>query len=179
MKYLRLTLIIVLCLTSGGCSNQLAERILFDFESDYELDRFGWSCYTLFSLSDEHVTHGTKSLRLELFPSDYPGLTPIDIPRDWTGHKAFCFDVYSAQDSDILLTIRIDDRKDNPDFPERYNHKLNLNPGPNAVCLTCDSLVTSGTQRKMNLRNISQIVMYMIKPEQKVVLFFDYFRLVR
>jgi hypothetical protein len=67
---------IVIC-TITACSDQRPkELILFDFETDAELDRMHWKCFTMFTLSGEHVTHGAKSLRMELYPSSWPGLTP-------------------------------------------------------------------------------------------------------
>ena len=122
--------------------------MLFDFETDAELDRFAWRCHTMFSLSHEHVTHGMKSLRFELLPTNNPGMAPVDILKDWSGYKAFCFDVYSVEDNDIFLEIRIDDRDDAPDYSERYNGKFLIKTGANTVCLPCDSLVTSGTKEK-------------------------------
>ena len=74
-KLLVVILLMFVWLSAGHCTKPESEKILFDFESDSELDRFHWQCHTLFSLSDEHATHGKKSLKLELFPSDYPGLS--------------------------------------------------------------------------------------------------------
>ena len=82
--------LIPLVCCSGG---KQAEYILFDFESEAELDRLYWSCHTLMSVSDEHVAHGQKALKLELFPSDYPGFIPKLGINDWSGYKAFCFDI--------------------------------------------------------------------------------------
>jgi hypothetical protein len=172
-------MIIMLCLAVGGCAKKPAETLLFDFETDAELDRFAWRCHTLFSLSDAHATHGEKSLRLEFFPTQNTGMSPVNILKNWMGYKALCFDVYSVQDNDIFLEIRIDDRDDAPDYSERYNGKFLVKTGANTVCLPCDSLVTSGTKRKMSLKNISLIDLFMTKPDKKIILYFDYFRLVR
>ena len=174
-----LFLVIVCCLLTGGCAKKPAETLLFDFETDAELDRFAWRCHTLFSLSDEYVTHGMKSLRFELFPTDNPGMAPVDFPKNWRGYKAFCFDVYSVHDHDFFLEILITDRDDGTDYSERYNDKLLIRTGANTVCLPCDSLVTSGTKRRMSLKNIFLIDLFMTKPDKKIILYFDYFRLVR
>jgi hypothetical protein len=179
MRYFSIAMVVIICLAIGGCTKPPAETILFDFETDEELDRFAWRCHTMFSLSHEHAIHGMKSLRFELFPTDNPGMAPVDFPKDWRGYKNFCFDVYSVQDDDIFLEIRIDDRDDAPDYSERYNDKLLIRTGANTVCLPCDSLVTSGTKRKMSLKNIFLIDLFMTKPDKKIILYFDYFRLVR
>ena len=179
MKYFSIAMVVIICLAIGGCTKPPAETMLFDFETDDELDRFAWRCHVLFSLSGDHVTNGKKSLRLELFPSEYPGLVPMDVPKNWSSYRAFCLDIYNPQHHDIPMTVRIDDRENNPDYPDRYNHKLNLMPGKNSVCLPCDSLITSGTKRKMSLKNIFLIDLFMTKPDKKIILYFDYFRLVR
>ena len=151
--------------------------MLFDFESDAELDRFHWRCHTLFSLSNEHATNGKKSLRLELYPSDYPGLVPMIEKRDWGGYKALCFDIFNPEEKELRLSVRIDDRKDYPNYNDRYNKGFILKPGLNRMRIPLDTLVASGTGRKLNLRNICRLLIFMIRPQRRVVLFVDYLRL--
>jgi hypothetical protein len=153
------------------------EKILFDFESDSELDRFHWKCHTLFSLSDEHATEGRKSLKMELFPSDYPGLTPKLTINDWRAYRTFSFSVYNNQQKEIPLTVRIDDSKDHPDYPDRYNKTFNLVPGANTIVIPLNTLETSGTKRKLNLKSIYRSIIFIPGPHAKVVLYLDYLRL--
>ena len=160
---------------SGGAKG---EQVLFDFESDAELDRIHWKCHTLFSLSGEHVSHGGRSLKLELYPSDYPGLTPMLEENDWRGYKALSFDVYNPEGKEIRLTVRIDDLEDYPDYGDRYTSSFRLQQGMNQVSIALDSLVTSGTDRKLDLGNIYRVLVFVVRPERKVVLYFDYIRLV-
>ena len=154
-----------------------AERVLFDFESDSELDRFHWRCHTLFSLSDEHVTHGARSLRLELYPSDYPGLKPMLEENDWRGYKALCFDIYNPDEKELRISVRIDDREDYPNYDDRYNRTFILRPGMNRMRISLDTLVTSGTRRKLDLSKIYRVVIFVARPERRVVLYVDYLRL--
>jgi hypothetical protein len=161
------------------CTESEHEKILFNFELESELDRFHWKCHTLFSLSNEHATEGTKSLRLEFFPSDYPGLEPRLRTNDWHSYNAFSFDVYNTQNTDVPLAVRIDDSEDDPDYPDRYNETFYLRPGANTVLVPLDTLITSGTNRKLDLKMICKIAVFMVKPAEKVVLYFDYIRLTR
>ncbi|MFQ6032509.1 MAG: hypothetical protein ACE5K2_06265, partial [Candidatus Zixiibacteriota bacterium] len=133
---------------------------------------------TLFSLSDEQATHGEKSLRLELYPSDYPGLTPMIEKRDWSRYDALRFDIYNPQYEAVTLTVRIDDRKDYPNYADRYNKRFILKPGINHVRIPLDTFVTSGTDRKLDLKNIYRVLIFMARPERRVVLYVDYIRLV-
>jgi len=176
----RWILIIAWYLVSMACQEgQTGERVLFDFESDAEFDRFHWKCHTLFSLSDEHVTHGKKSLRVELYPSDYPGLTPTLGENDWRDYKVLSFDIFNPEEGALTITVRIDDRKDYPNYEDRYNKGFILEPGMNHMSIPLDSLVTSGKDRKLNLKKIYRILIFMTRPEKRVVLYMDYIRLVR
>ncbi|MFZ3137755.1 MAG: hypothetical protein WA126_10245 [Thermodesulfovibrionales bacterium] len=166
-----------------NCSDQKArEQILFDFESPSELDQLEWECHTMYSLSDEHRTHGLKSLKLELYPSDgedYLGLTPIITKNNWSGFKYFCFDIYNPGVRQEQISLRIDDKKDYPDYNDRYNQSINLKSGQNNICIPLNEMATSATNRKINLQNIYKVLLFMSNPEKKVVLYMDYVRLVR
>jgi len=176
---LRYTLIVGHLLILMGCvQGPSGERVLFDFESDAELDRFHWRCHTLFSLSREHISHGEQSLRLELYPSDYPGLTPMIEQRDWSRYKALYFDIHNPAEKARSLSVRIDDRKDYPNHEDRYNKVFTLKPGMNRISIPLDSLVTSGTGRNLDLRRIHRVFIFMAHLEKRVVLYVDYIRLV-
>ena len=161
-----------------GCHNNAQKNlVLFDFESDSELDHLHWKCHTLLSLSDERPTHGVKSLRLELYPSAYPGLTPVLKNHDWRGYKSLCFDIYNPERKNLKITVRIDDKED-PDYADRFNHGFTLISGLNRINIPLNDLITSGTNRKLDLNNIQGLVIFMVSPTEKVVLFVDYIRLI-
>jgi hypothetical protein len=160
------------------CSGDVPGNVvLFDFESDAELNQLYWKCYTLFSLSNEHVTHGTRSLRMELYPSNYPGLTPKLEVNDWRKFKAIYFDVYSPEKEEIMINVRIDDQKENPDYADRYNKQFILKPGQNQIRIPLGSLITSGTHRQLNLETIYKFIIFMGHPQKKHVLNVDFIRL--
>ena len=77
------------------------------------------------------------------------------------------------------MTVRIDDSKDYPDYADRYNKTFYLQPGANTISIPIDMLITSGTKRKLNLKMIYRVLIFMAKPNEKVVLYFDYMRLTR
>jgi hypothetical protein len=89
----------------GSCQKEVPrEKVLFDFEEEADLDRIHWKCHTLFSLSEEHATHGSRCLRMELYPSPYPGVTPILKDHDWSRFRAFAFGVYNPEENENKLT---------------------------------------------------------------------------
>jgi hypothetical protein len=170
-------LIAGLFLALVACQKTGKEHVIFDFESDQELDFFQWKCHSLFNISSEHVTHGHHSLRLELYPSEYPGLSPQLKKQDWRGFHTLAFDVFNTQDQEVNLEVRIDDRNDNPEYAERYNQIFRLLVGPNSIKIPISSLKTSGTHRPLNLKTIRSLSFFRNSPSQKEVLFFDYCRL--
>jgi hypothetical protein len=155
------------------------EFVLLDFESESVLDEFHWKCHTLFSLSDLYAVQGKKSLKLELFPSSYPGLSPKLKHYDWRGYQNFCFNVYNPLSEPVNLVLRIDDRKDALEYNDRYNKTFILKPGANKLKIPLESLKTSGTERPLELKNIYRFLIFMSHPDKKYILYLDYFRLVR
>lgn len=155
------------------------ELLLYDFESESVIDGFHWKCHTLFSLSDMYAIHGKKSLKLELFPSAYPGLSPALKHHDWRGYQAFYFEVYNPAPEPVKLILRIDDKKQSLEYSDRYNKSFSIMPGSNALKIPFESLITSGgTQRPLELKNIYRFLIFMSHPVKKYVLYLDYFRLV-
>ncbi len=173
-----MVLLLVFILVFAGCEkNQNKELVLYDFESESVFDDIHWKCHTLFSLSDQYAVHGKRSLKLEFYPSAYPGLSPKLKHRDWRGYHAFAFDVYNPGSKSIQLVLRIDDKKEALEYSERYNKSFEILPGANTLTIPLDSLRTSVTNRPLDLKKIYRFLVFMVNPKEKHVLYFDYFRL--
>jgi hypothetical protein len=153
------------------------EHILFDFESDQQLDEVNWQCHTLMSISNSHVTHGKSSLMLEMYPSPYPGFKPRLKAKNWSKYKAICFDVYNPDETGRSIIVRIDDTIDNTEYKDRYNQRFILKKGMNHIRIDMESLITSGTGRRMNTSIIDKFLIFTVSPVKKIVLFIDYIRL--
>jgi hypothetical protein len=155
------------------------ELILLDFESDAELDQLYWSCHTLYSLSNDHVTHGSKSLKLELFPSDYPGLVFTPVVKDWSDYKELYFDVYNPSRQEVQVIVRIDDKKEYPEYNDRFNKGFVMRTGNNHVSIPLDTLVASGSNRHLNNAHIKRLFIFVTHPPRKITLYIDTIKLVR
>jgi hypothetical protein len=179
IKLIGLIALMLLNLSVMGCVDTSPNLVLFDFETDSELDRIHWQCHTLMSISDHHTTHGSKSLKLELHPSPYPGFKPVLKQRNWEKFNALQFDIYNPANEDAPITIRIDDKKDSNEYADRYNKTFLIQPGLSQMIIPLDSLVTSGTNRQLNLERIDKFLLFSVNPTEKMVLYLDYIRLVR
>jgi hypothetical protein len=102
--------------------------MLFDFEFDAELDNLLWKCHTLFSLSEKYASHGNKSLKLELYPSDYPGFRPVINERDWRKYRGLGFDIYNPEKEAVEILIRIDDSNDYPGGADSARYESHYAP---------------------------------------------------
>lgn len=147
--------------------------MLADFEHDADLDMLHWSCRTLYALSDEHVTHGTKALKMELYPSEYPGLVFTPPIRDWRGYRLFAFDVFNPQNEPVSFTVRIDDSRHYPSYGDRFNKKFTVSPGAHHVTVPFADLRTSGTNRPLEMKNIERVFLFVAGPKIRLVFFID------
>jgi len=175
-------LALLLLLALAGCEAQ--PPFGCDFEREADLDALSWECGRLFSLSDRHVSSGRSSLRAELHPSppgadgDYPGLAFSGFDPDWSEAEALTADVFLAEKEPVRLVVRIDDRGDSPPYADRFNRAFPLSPGPNRIEIPLGGLRTSGTGRALDLRRITAVYFFLVRPERKVTLYFDRIRLV-
>lgn len=151
--------------------------VLSDFESDHDLDCFDWKCYTLFTLSSQNATHGSKSLKLVLYPSDYPGLAFKLRMNNWSKYRILSFDIYNPADEEVSITVRIDDKKDCPNSDDRYTKSFILKSGLNNLNIPLDSLITSDAKRILDLKNIYTFLIFVSHPQKKYVLYLDYVHL--
>jgi len=179
MKYYRYLLMGVALLFLSACHTTQQDNLLYDFESDKELDDFEWNCKTIFSLSTEHVTHGKQSLKLELFPSDYPGIAPLSVRKDWRDYRIFAFDVYNPSGNDLIMYIRVDDTTGYNDEAERINQKLFLKPGMNRLKIPLLSMRASRSHRLLDFGAIKNIILFMESPHEKITVYTDFWRLER
>ena len=170
-------LFIVLALSCCCEKIKKNELLLYDFESETVFDEINWKCHTLYTLSDMYSVHGKKSLKVEFYPSSYPGFCPALKHHDWTGYRAFCFEVYNPEPEAVELTLRIDDKKEALEYSERYNKPFMIKPGLNTLTIPLDSLKTSITNRPLELQKIFLFLVFMSHPDKKHVLYLDYVRL--
>lgn len=151
--------------------------VINDFESDGDLDRIYWACRRLFFLSDEHATHGNRSLLMELHPAMYPGLTLKLQHTDWSSYDCVCLDFFNPETEDLDIVFRIDDRKDTSTFEDRYNRAFILSPGPNHLCISIQDLLASGSERMLNVEAISRFMFFLVDTRKVYRLYVDYIRL--
>jgi hypothetical protein len=79
----------------------------------------------------------------------------------------------------VRIGVRIDDRKDYPDFEDRYNKSFVVKRGSNHFSIPLDTLVASGTKRHLNLAQIHRLFIFMGHPEKNTTLYVDSIKVLR
>ncbi len=141
------------------------------------MDLFHWKCKTLFSLSEEYAKHGSKSLRVEFYPTHQVGFSTGQIDHDWSRIRAFEFTVFNESEKTIKLYLKISDDTTKGDTTKAYTKALNIASGNNVIIVPISELYDSFS-RKLNAYNIKGFYIFMREIPARTVLYFDYFRLI-
>ena len=121
---------------------------------------------------DEWVGRTSQVAKVTFLPSKYTGLTFKEPYPDWRGYQALTLDVFSPLDSTLVLYISIYDCK-NPHYRDRYNGELQIQPGYNDLTIPLTDIEHGPIRRRLDLSTIQVIHMFVFKPRQPLVLYFD------
>ena len=142
--------------------------ILFDFESDNDLEKLNWKCHKWYERSREHATSGQYSLRVELPPGQFPGILFNGIKNDWSKNKYLKMDVFNQSKDQLVFHIRIDDQKSGWDYAKRFDYNFALKPGMNHLSIPTDSIKTNIKPRPLDLKNIKRFMAFIpINPHRR------------
>ena len=153
------------------------ENVLFDFESEAELDQVNWECRKWFELSKDHFTHGKTSLKVSLPPGRYPGVKFHGFRKDWTGFRFLKLDVFNPSREKVRFHVRIDDEKSRWEYARRFDRTVELSPGANALSFSIESIRTNMTSRPLEFKKISNLMMFVLDNRERKDLYIDYIRL--
>ncbi len=172
-------LIFVLLLTLGlnaSCSKHwpsaksIAKQpgMLSDFENIKAWDVSPEMGFNI-SLSKDNVTEGSHSLKIVYPVGDYPSINTKRLRRDWNNYEYFAFDVFNPQDKKVNFAIRLDDNN-----KKKVNIDSPLNPGLNHVQIS-KSLIA----KSINANKIYRVVLFLKRPRERIILYFDNMRLIK
>ena len=108
---------------------------------------------------------------------EYPSLIFSNVKTDWTGFDTLSFTVYSDIEQNIPLIIRINDKKHNNNYDDRYNQQLIVEKGVNKYHILLTDVENAPRSRKMDMKNVKSIVVFFGNYEKSWVLYLDDFKL--
>lgn len=174
LKWMMVICLFLVCCAEKPCATR--DLVINDFETDGDLDRLNWKCHTLFSLSDKGVSHGRSSLKMTMTPSPYPGVSFKKVPRDWRCFSGLAVSVFNPGSKGVRLALRIDDKKDAPEYEDRVNLGLNVEPGMNRIRIPMKKLICP-SGRPLDLSHVFSVMFFCVHPGSEVVLYVDGVRL--
>lgn len=161
-----------------SCSRPQEQAVvLYDFESETELDKLTWECHVLYALATDHATSGNRSLRADLYPSPYPAVVMPLTVRDWRPFARLSFDVYNPSDKALRIGVGIDDERVRPSYGDRYNRSFSLRPGDNHLIIPLETVIATGSRRQLELAHIYRMFILVAFPATKTTLYVDAVRL--
>jgi len=152
-------------------------NILFDFESQEELERLNWECGKWFELSEENVTSAKRSLKVSIPPGQYPGINFEKITKNWSRGRFLKMDVFNPSEERIPFHIRIDDHKSGWEYANRFDINFILEKGMNHISIPTNSIKTNIHQRPLNLKRIERMMVFVPDNSKRRELFIDHIRL--
>lgn len=154
--------------------------VLADFETPFERER--WSGRSLRRVVDEFAAHGRSSLRVELVPARYSGLSSSYLPSDWRGYHAIAFDIYNPSGIPLKMNCRIDDRQHAERgyvSDDRFSRSFVAAPGWTEISFSVKEVVHAPSERVMDIEQIAAFMIFAVDVQQTQVFYFDNLRLVR
>jgi len=117
-------------------------------------------------------SHDSQVAEVTFFPAKYPGLALKGPWPDWRDYQVLTLDVFSPAESSISLNLMIKDLED-ASFNDRYNRELRIRPGLNKIRIQMADIENSPANRLLDLSSIQVIHLFVIEPQQALVLYFD------
>jgi len=153
------------------------QKILFDFESELDLERLNWECHKWFELSEEHATSGRYSFKVVLPAGQYPGINFREIRSDWSEFRYFKMDVFNPANVKINFHIRIDDNQSGVEYANRFDTNFELKQGLNQISIPVDSIRTNIHHQPLNLKQIKRMIVFLMNNTKSRELYIDNIRL--
>lgn len=140
--------------------------IICDFEDVRIWDISPETGFSL-SLSKDYITEGSHSLKVVYPVDEYPSINTRKLKHNWEGFDYFYFDVFNPQEETLPFTIRLDDSS-----RTRINIDYPLRSGKNEV-----KIPISQISQRINISNVSFVVLFLNNPEKRITLYFDNMKL--
>lgn len=146
--------------------------VLADFSHPGEMGRFKWSAQTIaVPVAGDAGGGAGRGVRLLLSPGRYPGFTLAHFPRDWRAYRDLVLTCTNPSPEPLPVTIRIDDRRGDRGYEDRFNGRYVLQPGRNVVRVSLAEVAAAPRRRRLNLARIRQVVVFTVNlPEPRELL---------
>ena len=151
--------------------------VLGDFETRLETRR--WSSG---EIASEIAHHGARSLRVSMGTEKYAGTTLKRSFGDWRGYATFAFSLYNPDPHPLHITVSIRDEdhwRRGGVYEDRFNRTFTMEQGWNEVHIPVADIENAPSARKLQLNQLTEVVIFTVDPPAPRVMYLDYVRLIR
>jgi VanZ family protein len=90
----------------------------------------------------------------------WPGIDMAEPEPDWRGYESLNLAIYSDQENDLTLILRIHDRMHNNRVEDRFKRRLTVGPGYNHFSIPLKQISRAPVTRSMDLSAISDVKIF-------------------
>ena len=112
--------------------------------------------------SEAHfVSTADGSLRVQPDRGRWPGLSLEEVWPDWRGYSTLVIDLSNTGIQAFSILVRIDDRRPDPHYRDRYNQQFELAPlSRRVIRIPVAEIESAPAGSKMDLAHIQRIVLF-------------------
>ncbi len=153
----------------------LASPMLVSFDSSWERNIRSINDGTHFSITPPPKDWKQEGLvgKFEFGHATYPGISFPYIYSDWSGYSKLSFSVFSEQDQELELYLRINDIQHDNKYSDRFNQRLSIKSGLNVIDLDLNKIKHSPKSREMDLSHIASLALFMARQKERKTLYID------
>jgi len=164
--------------------NQRADfPILIKNESVFEVTRFKKNNINIELVNNiDYQDKETKVLKFTFKPSKYSTATLGTFKTDWSEYKYLVFSVYNDKETTSSFVMRIHDSKHEKidyAYKDRFNRLIKLNNGWNEINICLNDVKNAPANRYMNMKRISQLIIFKNDVNKEQQLYFGKMRLIK
>lgn len=155
--------------------------VLSDFATARQLDWWEGNSARL-SLSDSNVRNGKFSMRVDLNPGKYPGITLNHLFRDWQDYAFIRCSIFLEAAHPLDCVLMIYDRQHpgrGHHYRDRFNGEKSLHPGWNDFLVPLHLIENAPAGRTMDLTTIVVFSLFTVDLDQPVTFYLDSLALVK
>jgi hypothetical protein len=91
----------------------------------------------------------------------WPGLSLEEVWPDWRAYSTLVIDLSSTANQAFSIFVRIDDRRPDPHYRDRYNQRFELAPlSRRVIRIPVAEIESAPTGAKMDLAHIQRIMLF-------------------
>jgi len=152
--------------------------VLMDFESRaFMMQASNDATMNVVSAPKNWQSNDTRAGKASLLGGRYPGIRLRHPYPDWTGYQQLLLEIFSLQEDNATLTLRIDDYQHNNALNDRFNRQLIVRPGLNYFRIKLAEIRSAPATRAMDLAQISRLMLFAVEPRLPITLYIDNIRL--